>query len=161
PKEGYTVRDESWYDPATHRFAHVLTLKGRPLFANSYDGLSVHLLEIDEHGHAQLKDEPVTAAFQPPKDPSEFLGILAFRGSPKEDRGRRGTVRDDGSVKPPEGTSARVLRLMGPAGASGKGPDGYLRLVIRDDNQRVESLEFVVSEKRLFTVRRAQDAGRR
>jgi hypothetical protein len=161
PNEGYTVRDESWYDPATHRFAHVLSLKDRPLFANSYDGRSIHLLEVDDQGRAQLKDEPVAAAFQPPEDPSGLLGILAIMKRPKDDPGPPYTVRDEGPVKLADGTSARALRVIGPGGASGKGPDGYLRLVIRDDNQRVESLEFVVSEKRLFTVRRAQDAGRR
>jgi hypothetical protein len=161
PNEGYTVRDESWYDPSTRRFAHVLSLKDRPLFANSYDGRSIHLLEVDEQGHAQLEDVPVAAAFQPPKDPSGLLGILAFMKRPKADPDPPYTVRDEGPIKLADGTSAHALRVIGPGGASTKGPDGYLRLVIRDDNQRVESLEFIVSEKRLFTVRRAQYAGRR
>src|SRR5947209_1365341 len=79
----------------------------------------------------------------------------------KDDPGRQDTVRDDGAIRLPDGTSARLLRLVGPGGAPGKGPDGYVRVAIRDDNHRVESLELIVSEKTLFTVRRAGGAGHR
>ncbi len=161
PKEGYTIRDESWFDPATRRFAHVLTLKGRPLFANSYDGRSVRLLEVDEQGRARIKDEPAAAGFQPPKDPAEVLGIFAFAKSSKDQPGRPDSVRDDGSLKLADGTSARVLRLTFLDGASAPGLDSYLRMTIRDDNHRVESLELVVAGKRLYTVRHAEAARNR
>jgi hypothetical protein len=155
PKEGYTVRDESWYDPATHRFAHVLTLKGRPLFANSYDGRAVHLLEIDEQGHARIKGEPVAPGFRPPKDPSEFLGILAFAKSSMGDLDKGYSVRDDGPTKLADGTPAHVLLVIGPGG-SGPVIDSYARVTIRDDNHRIESLGVVVSGKTLYTVRHAE-----
>jgi hypothetical protein len=160
PGEGYTVRDESWYDPATHRFAHVLSLEGRPMFANSYDGRSVHLLEVDEQGRTQIKDEPVAPGFQPPKDASGFLGIFAFAKTSKDDLGRTQELRDDGPVKLADGTPAHALRLIGPGGGSGPALDSYVRVTIRDDSHRVESLELVVSGKKLYTVRHAEPAGR-
>jgi hypothetical protein len=156
PKEAYTIRDESWFDPSTRRFAHVLTLKGRPLFANSYDGRSVHLLEVDNQGQGRFKDEPVATGFQPPKDPSGFLGIFAFAKSSKDDLGSRQAVRDDGPTKLADGTPAHVLRLISPGGSSGPGLDSHVRVTIRDDNHRVESLELVVSGKTLYTVRHAE-----
>ena len=64
PGPGYTILDQSWYDPATRRFARVLSLEGRPLFANSYDGKAVHLLEHNEQGEPRIKDEPVTRDVQ-------------------------------------------------------------------------------------------------
>jgi hypothetical protein len=161
PKEGYTVRDESWFDPATHRFVHVLTHKDRPLFANSYDGRSLHLLEVDDQGQPRIKDEPVAPGFQPPKDPAEILGIFAFVRTSKEQLDRTGRIRDDGSVKLADGTSARVLRLIFLDGASAPGLDSHLRVTIRDDNHRIESLELVVSGKKLYTVRHAAATGRR
>jgi hypothetical protein len=160
PKEGYTVRDESWYDPETRRFAHVLTLKDRPLFANSYDGRAVHLLEVDEQGRARIKDDPVAPGFQPPKDPAGFLGIFAFARSSKDDLSRRQAVRDDGPTKLADGTPAHALRLISPGG-SGPGLNSYVRVIIRDDNDRVESLALVVSGKTLYTVRRAEASSRR
>jgi hypothetical protein len=161
PKAGYTIRDESWFDPATRRFAHVLILKDRPLFANSYDGRSVRLLEVDEQGQARIKDEPVAPGFQPPKDPAEVLGIFAFVKGSKEQFDRTSRVRDDGSIKLADGTSARVLRLTFLDGDSAPGLDSYLRVTIRDDSHRVESLELVAAGKRLYTVRRTEASGPR
>ena len=127
PKEGCTIRDESWYDPATQRFAHVLTLKGRPMFANSYDGRSVHLLEIDERGHAQLRDESVTPAFQPPQDPAEFLGILAVSLSASEKDRSAGPTWSAMKVpiKLADGAPARTLRVAFLEGNPNVGLDAY------------------------------------
>ena len=44
--KGYTVEDQSWYDPATGRFVRVLTASGKPIFATSYDGTNVCSLEM-------------------------------------------------------------------------------------------------------------------
>src|SRR5262249_37756995 len=59
-----------------------------------------------------------------------------------------------------DGTPAHALRLIAPGGGSGPSPDSYLRVTIRDDNHRVESLELVVAGKTMYTVRRAEPAGR-
>ena len=161
-EEGYTIRDESWYDPATHRFAHVLTLRGRPVFANAYDGRSVHLLVDDEQGHARIADESVAPGFEPPKDPGQFLGILAvaMKAGPKADLGRRDLVREDGTIKLADGAAAHVLRVTSLESASGIGLDSYLRIVVRDDDHRVDSLEFFASGKKIYTIRRDKSAGR-
>ena len=111
PNEGYTVRDETWYDPATHRFAHVLSLHGRPVFANSYDGRSVHLLEIDEKGRTRIKDEPVAKDFEPPRSPSEFLGIFAALTGKRDRPDLKSIVRLDGPTKLADGTPAHVFRV--------------------------------------------------
>lgn len=161
---GYTIRDESWYDPKTHRFAHVLTLKGRPLFANAYDGRVVRLLELDEQGHPRMKDEPVAPAFESPKDPGHFLGIIgvALGGSPKAgELGRPDLVRDEGSIKLADGTPAHALRVTFSEGNADIGFDAYSRVFIRDDDHRVESLEFFISGKKIYTIRRGEAAGPR
>jgi hypothetical protein len=161
PKEGYTVRDESWYDPATHRFAHVLSLKGRPLFANSYDGRSVHLLELDEQGRPRIKDEAVTREFQPPKSPADFLGIFAYVKSSTDDPGRRHFVRDQGPTKLADGTPAHIVRLGFTGDESNKLLQVDFLVTIRDDNHRVESISEVHQGRTLFTIRHSEAAGRR
>jgi hypothetical protein len=162
-EQGYTIRDESWYDPATRRFAHVLTLKGRPLFANAYDGRSIRLLELDEQGRPRMKDEPVTPAFEPPKDPGHFLGIIgvALSSSSKDDFGRPDLVRDEGPIQLADGSPARALRVTFSERDADIGIDAYSRVFIRDESHRVESLEFFISGKKVYTIRRGEAAGPR
>jgi hypothetical protein len=161
--EGYAIRDEAWYDPATHRFAHVLTLKGLPVFANAYDGRSVHLMELDDQGRPRVEDKTVAVGFEPPKDPGHFLGILGvvLSANSEEDLGRRDLVRDEGPVKLPDGTPAHALRVTFSEGGSGVGIETYGRVTIRDDTHRVVSLEFFASGKKIYTLRRVEAAGPR
>ena len=51
--QGYSVKDESWYDPASGRFARLLTVDEKPLFANAYDGKAVYWLELVDGGGSQ------------------------------------------------------------------------------------------------------------
>src|SRR5262249_53588094 len=93
--------------------------------------------------------------FQPPKDPSEFLGIFAFARISKDDLGtKQQELRDDGPTKLANGTAAHALRLIG----AGSNADSYLRVTVRDDNHRVEALQLVVSSKARSTVRQAGPA---
>ncbi|SRR5579883_532685 len=140
PKERYTVRDEAWYDPATRRFAHVLSLKGQPLFANSYDGRAVHRLELDEQGRPRMKDEPVTREFQPPKSPADFLGIFAYVKSSQDDPGRRHVLRDEGPTKLADGTPAHVLCMSIFQDEASRLLLGYFLMTIRDDSVRRSSV---------------------
>jgi hypothetical protein len=152
PGPGYTILDLTWYDPATHRFARVLSLEGRPLFANSYDGKAVHLLELNEKGEPSIKDEPVTRDFKPPSDPAEFLGMLAGLKSAVDRPDRRDLFRDLGPTKLKDGTAGRMLRSTSP-GNDGKTPAGsYARWTIRDDDRTVESLEMVERGRTIYTV---------
>ncbi len=160
PAERYTIRDESWYDPATHRFAHILTLEGRPLYANSFDGRSVHLLELDDQGRPRILDEPVARDFQPPKSPADFLGILAYVKTSTDDPGRRHVVHDDGPTKLPDGTPAHTLRLGFVRDESNKLLQVDFRVTIRDDNHRVESISEVYQGRTLFTIRHSEATGR-
>ena len=155
PKEGYTVRDDSWFDPKTGRFAHVLTLKDRPIFANAYDGRSVYLLEVDEQGRPHIKQEPTAKGFQPPRNPALFLGTFAGLIRDFERPDKLYTPHEEGPTKLADGTPARVVRLDFLEGQDTPMPWSALRVIVRDDNRRIESFELVASGKTLFTVRRA------
>lgn len=163
PGATYRLRDESWYDPATHRFAHILSLNGRPLFANAFDGRSVHLMDLDDQGRPRVESRAVDAAFQPPRDPSEFLGVLTV-ARPVEDEAhlsRPDLIHEEGQVKLADGTPAHVVRITSLSRESGIGLDVDLRITIRDDNHLIESMEFVASGKTIYTIRRAQADNRR
>ena len=80
--QGYAVQDESWYDPATGRFARVLTRDGKPIFANSFDGKSVYVLESPASGPPRIVGHAIAKDFQAPKSPAEFLGFATvLRGA--------------------------------------------------------------------------------
>ena len=108
PREGYTIRDESWYDPATHRFAHVLSLEGRPLFANSYDGRSVHLLELDEQGQRPDQGRAGRPRIPAAEGPAEFLGMFALREAGAKDESRPDTTWSATRVRPSSRTGRRL-----------------------------------------------------
>jgi hypothetical protein len=158
PGLGYTVLDQSWYDPATRRFARVLSLNGRPLFANSYDGRAVHLLELNEQGEPRIKDEPVTREFKPPSDPAEFLGISAGLQSAADRPDRRDLFRDVGPTKLSDGTTGRILRSTNPGNDAKAPADSYAQWTIRDDDHTVESLEMVVRGRTIYRVRALKGA---
>jgi hypothetical protein len=153
PGPGYTVLDQSWYDPATRRFARILSLNGQALFANSYDGQAVHLLERNDQGEVSIKDEPVAREFEPPGEPAEFLGISAGLRSAADRPDRRDLFREVGPTKLRDGTTGRILRSTNPAN-DGKTPaDSYAQWTIRDDDHTVESLEMVERGRKIYTVR--------
>src|SRR3569623_1065364 len=108
PGKGYTVQDQTWYEPSTRRFARVLRLDGRPLFANAYDGKAVYLLEFDEQGQPRLKRLLVTAEFQPPKNPAAVLGIAAWLTSNLDRRGAKGFAKDAGATTLEDGARAHI-----------------------------------------------------
>jgi hypothetical protein len=153
PGLGYTILDQSWYDPATRRFARVLSLEGRPLFANSYDGQAVHLLELNEQGEPRIKDEPVTREFKPPSDPAEFLGISAGLRSAADRPDRRDLFRDMGPAKLRDGTTGRILRSTNPGNDAKPPADSYAQWTIRDDDHTVDSLEMVERGRTIYRVR--------
>ena len=158
PRETYTVRDEMWYDPASHRFAHTVSLEGRVLFANAYDGRSLHLLELDPQGNPRIKDEPVAkGAFQPPSGvPPEFLGIFSFVKTSKPSPGRNTTFRDEGPTRLADGGPAHVVRLSSTASEGNPMSQAHFLVTIRDRDHVVESIACVFQGHKLYTVRRAQ-----
>jgi hypothetical protein len=158
PGPGYTVLDQSWYDPATGRFARVLSLEGWPLFANSYDGKAVHLLELNEQGGPRIKDEPVTREFKPPSNPAEFLGISAGLKSAADRPDRRDLFREVGPTKLRDGTIGRILRSTNPGNDGKTSADSYAQWTIRDDDHTVESLEMVVRGRTIYRVRALKGA---
>ena len=161
PGEGYTVRDETWYDPDTGRFAHVLSLKGRPVFANSYDGRSIHLLEVDGQGRTRIKEEPTAKGFEPPKHPSEFLGMFAALTGKRDRPDLKSVVRLDGPTTLADGTAAHVFRVSFHEGKANWSFEAYFLMTIRDEDHMVDSIAFVVRDQTLFTIRGARVTGRR
>jgi hypothetical protein len=135
-----------------------LSLEGRPLFANSYDGQAVHLLELTEQGEPRIKDEPVTREFKPPSDPAGFLGISLGLRSAVDPPDRRDLFRDAGPTKLRDGTTGRLLRSTNP-GNDGKTPaDTYAQWTIRDDDHTVEAMEMVVRGRTIYRVRALKGA---
>ncbi len=108
--EGYTVDDEAWYDPDTGRFKHIVSIGETPVFANSYDGNSIHVLEEDIKGNLQVSAYPLAPNFKPPDNPSEFLGIGVGLTTTLDEKNDK-QVSYEGETVLDDGSKARILKV--------------------------------------------------
>jgi hypothetical protein len=154
--QGYSVRDESWYDPASGRFARLLTVDEKPLFANAYDGKAVYWLELVDGATPKVLRRKVSEDFQAPKSPAEYLGIAAgIRTS--LDKKNEDLVTDAGEATLDDGTKARVLKVAFPE-PEGDAPgfNAHHLFTIREDNNTIAKMEFFADEKSLLVIRRVR-----
>lgn len=158
PGKGYTVIDRSWYDPESKRFARVLTVRDRTLFANSFDGQAVYTVTTDPQGKQRIDRAEVGKDFHAPTNPAEFLGIAAGVTSPLEQQRRTDLVSDAGKTKLADGSEARVLKLSYPQQDAPKQIEAFYRIVIREDDHTIDSIEFLAQGQSLFVVRRGKPA---
>ena len=146
----------SWYDPASHRFAHAVSLKGRVLFANAYDGRSLHLLELDPQGNPRMKDEPVAGDVPGPERPDRIPGDFLVRedveavSRPEHHLPRRGSDPARGRG-PGTRSAAELHRGRGQPDVPGPLPGDHPRPRPRGRVDRVR-----LQGHKLYTVRRAQ-----
>ncbi|HEY4759181.1 MAG TPA: hypothetical protein VIH42_01235 [Thermoguttaceae bacterium] len=156
--KGYTVEDQSWYDPPSGRFTRILTVDNKPIFANSFDGKNIYSLEIPTTGKAKVVQNPIVKDFQPPRSPAEFLGIAAGlkSGLDVKDQGTA-RIEDAGKVKLNDGTEARLLKFFGlPQGGPKESEDNYFLYTIREDNNTIEKIEWLLKGQSLMIVRRVK-----
>lgn len=151
--EPYTIIDQAWYDPATGFFARVMQVAEVPIFANSYDGDLVYSSAIDDDGSLQLIGAPIAETFSPPENPAEFLGLTA---------GLRNFVDDD-EFQPiheitedalADGTPVHTYKL-GWVDLLGD-LNTYWLFRVRDDDNTVAQMEFVVAGQRQLVIRRVR-----
>ena len=155
PGQRYTVRDQSWYDPATGRFARLLTAGGRPIFANSCDGDSVYALETDPTGAVRIVRTPTTQDFQPPKSPAQFLGMSAGLSDLLK-RGDESLVLMPGEVTLADGSQARVVKAGPPPGGPDESADTYWLFKVRKKDDTIAEMEWVVAAESTLVVRRLE-----
>ena len=110
PGEGYTVTDECWYESATGRFVRQLTVDGRPIYANSFDGQAVYWLNVAADGGPQVEKRVTTAEFRPPENPARYWGSLPAC-PPRLDEKDKDIVSDAGDMRLDDGTMGRKVRV--------------------------------------------------
>jgi hypothetical protein len=154
--QGYTVKDESWYDPATGRFVRILTAEKKPLFASAYDGKAVYWLELADGTASTVVRREVSDDFQTPKSPAEYLGIAAGLRTSLDEKNEE-YVWDAGTVTVADGVTARVLKTGFPK-HQGDAPslDAYYLFTIREDNNTIVKMEFFADEKSLLVINRVR-----
>jgi hypothetical protein len=153
--KGYTVEDQSWYDPATGRFVRVLTSGGRPIFANSYDSTNVYILETPAAGPARVVKHPIAKDFRAPKSAAEFLGIAAGLRSGLDAKDES-LARDAGKTTLSDGAEARVVKLAFPSTGEKEAMDAYWLVTIRASNNTLEREEWFVQGKSMLVIRRGK-----
>jgi len=152
PDEQYTVRDQTWYEPATGRFVRLLTTQEKPIFANSYDGRSVYSLESDPSGALRPVGRPVAETFRAPTSPAELLGMSAGLSDLLK-RKDEGLVLLPGEVILSDGSRARVVKAGFPPAGPGES-DSYWLFRIRVKDDLVAEMEWMAAGESVLVVRR-------
>lgn len=155
--EGYTVEDHTWYDRADGRFVRILTVDGRPIFANAYDGKAVFFLEPASEGASRVDRREIGDDFQPPKSPAELLGIAAGLPSRLDETKREDFIQGASDVVLDDGSAGRLLKIGFPqeGGPKGQAEAEYL-ITIRKDNRTIAEMEFSAAGQSLYVVRRVK-----
>ncbi|MGA2620365.1 MAG: hypothetical protein ABSF26_22320 [Thermoguttaceae bacterium] len=152
--KGYTVEDKSWYDPKTGRFVRVLRSAAAPIFANSYDGQQISLLEAAAKGGLKVVRRPAGKDFRPPKSPAELLGLAAGLRSGLDAKQNEGLAEDKGSLTLEDGSKGRLVKLGFPAGGPKEADAAFFLVTIRAADNTIEKMEFLAHGASLFEVRR-------
>ena len=152
--KGYTVKDDSWFDPESGHFARVLTVEDEPLFASAYDGKAVYWLEIVDGKDATVVRNEVSKDFQAPSNPAEYLGLGAGVGTSLDEE-KEHLVSEAGEVVLDDGTKARLLKTgFNTSGSDQDQLDAYYLFTIREDDKTIIKKEFFADGQSLLVVKR-------
>ncbi len=155
PGRRYTVDDHAWHDPATGRFAHLMTVEGKPIFANSYDGNAVYSLSSSSDGSSPgITRSPVTQDFRPPGSPAAFLGI-ASGSSERLNELDESLVVDAGDATLEDGSEVHVLKVSLRTDVS-DGSGSYWLFKIRGDDSTIAEMEWMTSGESGLVLRRVR-----
>jgi hypothetical protein len=152
--EGYTIKDQAWYDPPTRRFIRLLTEGETPIFANSFDGQAIYDFVSD--AAVPIARSPITDDFKAPEKPAEFLGIGA--GMPNGlDESKRGYVDiSDAGELTLDGSPARVVKVAFRQDGAKQKIDAHYLYTIREDTNTIAQIEFKAQGESLFVIRRVK-----
>ena len=153
--EGYTVHDESWYDPETCRFMRLFSVDGVPVYAYSFDGSSVYLLEQNSDGNYRITGAPITGEFLPPQKPAGFLGIATGLPSGINEKDS-GDVSDEGESTLRDGSIVRILKVGFPDESPVLAKSSYVLYKIRKDDTTIAEIEWITRKLTLLIIRRVQ-----
>ena len=74
--EQYKLTDQAWYDSETGYFKRIMADGDNVIMANAWDGRQVYEM-FNEDGRLNYIAEDAEASFNPPANPSQFLGLTA------------------------------------------------------------------------------------
>ncbi|MCE5251784.1 hypothetical protein LLG96_16365 [bacterium] len=154
PLEQYTVRDESWFEFKTGRFAHIFSVDGIPVCANSFDGKAVYTLDNMQSGGWQIHSSTVTDTFQPPKNPAEYLGI----GVGMSNEINPNDVFLEPDEKHKDSPGFRFVRADFKLDTPVKVPIPYLIFKIRESDNILMEMEWVSEKESMMKIRRVSVA---
>ena len=152
-EEHYTVNDEAWFDNNTGKFMRLFSVDETPVFANSYDGDTVYSLEAGSNGNWQIIGKPTGEEFHPPKNPADFLGIAAGLSSNIDEKDES-LVIDASDGKLEDGSKARFIKVGFQSDAPFKMTKSYWIYKIRESDNTIAEMEWIVGKESLMVVRR-------
>jgi hypothetical protein len=154
PGEGFTVVDETYYDPHGGQFSRVMTLEGKPVFANSFDGEAVYSLGLGPNGAARVARESIASDFKAPQSPAEFLGIAADIPSELDEK-NKSLFSEAGEVTLSNGSRGRLIKVaINPGDGTDTQNNTYWLFTIRTSDNTVAQREWFVGDQSLLLIRR-------
>ncbi len=152
PDEHYTVNDEAWFDNTTGRFVRLFSVDGTPVFANSYDGDEVYSLVTGSDGNWQIVGKSTGKEFHPPENPADFLGIAAGLISKIDEKNEKVMAASYGKLN--DGSKARFIKVGLHSGAPCMMLKTYWIYKIRESDNTIDEMEWIVNKESLMVVRR-------
>ena len=71
---GFTVLEDSWFDPSTKRFALIVRVDDKPMFVNSFDGEIVRTTEAAADSGLKIVEKKISGTFTWPEELNESIG---------------------------------------------------------------------------------------
>ena len=155
PVEDYTVTDECWYEAASGRFVRKLSCRRHADLCQFFRWPGRVLVEHGLRWCSQVEKHATTNDFHPPQNPESLLGIAAGLPARLDEKDKH-LVTDAGEVPLDDGTKGRQLRVSYPPPEADAKQDAYVLFTIRNDDNRIARIEFVVDGKSLYEVRRVK-----
>jgi hypothetical protein len=154
PGEGFTVLDETYYDPRGGRFSRVMTLKGKPIFANSFDGEAVYSLGLEPNGAVQVARDAIASDFNAPRSPAEFLGLAADIGIELDEKSKS-MFSEAGEAELSDGSKGRVIKKAMKLGESVDTLiNAYWLFTVRESDGTIAEREWFIGDQSMLLIRR-------
>jgi hypothetical protein len=156
PGEGFTVVDEISYDSQRGEFSRIMTLGGKPVFGNSFDGEAVYSLELESSAKMRVTRTPIASDFKAPQSPAEFLGLTS--GVPTElNKNDKSMLSEAGEVTLSDGSKGRLIKAaIRLGGAADTLITSYWLFTIREADNTIVQKEWFVGKQSVLAIRRVR-----
>jgi ankyrin repeat protein len=150
PARGFTVHNDSWYDPSSKRFASITLIDDDPFFINSFDGEIVRTTEAADSSQLKIVEKKMTGSFTWPEELNRNIGVYNDVEQMLE-RFDEENISEAGEGTLEDGTQVRLVKAE-TVGPEGKVISSCLIKIRKTDNTFAE-MDLSLKEEKIMTLR--------